>query len=122
MATGQTTTAGTETDIEEEAAIEETTGEDISKGIIMAMTEADTEEAATLAVAEGAAEDIEEMAIVIYNSIETVHLREAIILKEMKPCREIVMGTETPTALITNNSSLKSLLIPLRRSRKISTW
>ena len=89
MVTGQTTTAATETGIEEEAVIEETTGEDTNRGIIMAMMEVDIEEVAdmeeaTLAVAEGAAEDIEETELVISNSIINV-LKEVIILKETKP-------------------------------------
>ena len=122
MVTGQTTTVGTETSIEEEkaAAIEEITGEVISKGIIMAIMEVDIEEEATLAVA-GVAEDKEEAELVIYNSITNV-LRKEIILKETKPCRETTMGIVTPTALIIKSSSLKYLLIPLIRSRKISTW
>ena len=114
MATGQTTTAGIEAAIKEEI-----TEEDTNKGITMAMTEADTEEEATLAVAEEAAGDIEEVDHVTFNLIETVILRKMMIHLNIQI--ELTM-VETPTATTMKSSHPRSPLIPLRRSRKISTW
>ena len=130
--TGEDTNKGinmamTEVDKEEDTSkgiitvmTEPDTEEDTSKGIITAMTEEDIEEA-TPVVAEGVAKDKEEAELVVYNSITNV-LREETISKETKLCRETIMGMETLTAIITKSSNLKYLLIPLRRSRKISTW
>ena len=118
MATGQTTTAGIEAAIKEEI-----TEEDTNKGITMAMTEAeaeaDTEEEATLAVAEEAAGDIEEVDHVTFNLIETVILREMMILLNIQI--ELIM-VATTTATTMKSSNPRSPLVPLRRSRKISMW